>query len=263
MSHTDSYCRISTSYFRLLWIADLYFMYSVLSFYASVLARWPEALCFQVVCLYVFPFSTAQDLRNTSRDFLQMLQTLHFDKRRNYIEIGGQSQIPVTSQDQTKCTHVKNGMKRGRDDILYPKGCEWTSQVTIFHIRLDTDLVTLIPGAHLEPIVIVSIFCAAVLKICVKHSCFRICSVYSKCLYRNFCLEGQRLCEYSIKLSFGSLQSKHYTHIYVYTYINQVYLSRTLSKSQTRALKGNWKHTLLFSVERRCTNSTLNTLLFW
>ena len=50
--------------------------------------------------------------------------------------------------------------------------------VTIFHIFSDTELVTLILGAQLETVVIV--FCAAGLKMCVKHPCFRICSFFAE-----------------------------------------------------------------------------------
>ena len=44
--------------------------------------------------------------------------------------------------------------------------------VTIFHIWSDTELVTLIFGVHLQTVLIVEIFCAAGLKMCVKHPRF-------------------------------------------------------------------------------------------
>ncbi len=45
---------------------------------------------------------------------------------------------------------------------------------TIFHISSDNEMATLISGVHLETVPIASIFCAAGLKMCVKHPCFQI-----------------------------------------------------------------------------------------
>lgn len=42
---------------------------------------------------------------------------------------------------------------------------------SIFHI-LNTELATVILGSHLETVLLVKVFCAAGLKICVKHPVF-------------------------------------------------------------------------------------------
>lgn len=54
---------------------------------------------------------------------------------------------------------------------------------------IDIELVTLIFGVHLKSVLIVYIFCAAGFKMCLKHLCFRVCTLCAAA-YARYCLES-------------------------------------------------------------------------